>query len=133
MVSKSVLIVDDDERILMTIKDILEARSYTVIVARDGATALSLFDAAPVDLVITDINMPEMEGIELLRHLTRRQKAVPILVMSGDPVGERFLKAARLLGAVDAIFKPFSIAELLHKVENALSSAELPPSEEGAG
>ena len=120
MKEKTVLIIDDDEKVLEAIKDVLETDSYVVRTASDGASGIRCFDADPPDLVITDINMPDVEGIELIRTLAKRDRKVPVIAMSGDPVGSKFLKAARLLGAVDTLLKPFSTAELRDKVAAAL-------------
>jgi len=129
MTRQSILVVDDDEKVLEAVKDVLEAEGYVVHITLAGASGIRLFESDPPDLVITDINMPDMEGIELIRELSRRRKGVPIIAISGDPVGTKFLKAARLLGAVDTLLKPFSIAELRDKVATALG--ESTPSEGG--
>jgi CheY-like chemotaxis protein len=68
--------------------------------------------------------MPDVEGIELIRNLAKRNRKVPVIAISGDPVGTKFLKAARLLGAVDTLRKPFSIAELREKVSSALAGGK---------
>jgi DNA-binding response OmpR family regulator len=127
MKEKTILIIDDDEKVLEAIKDVLETDGYVVHTAPDGASGIRCFDVDPPDLVITDINMPDVEGIELIRHLARRTEKIPIIAMSGDPVGSKFLKAARLLGAVDTLLKPFSTAELRDKMAAALRKN--PPSE----
>jgi DNA-binding response OmpR family regulator len=126
MSGKAILIVDDDEKVLEALKDILEVEGYTVRVARNGASALREVDSDPPDLVITDINMPDMEGIELIRKLAGHTQRIPVIAISGDPLGSRFLKAARLLGAVDTLLKPFSIVEIREKVSAALSNTGRP-------
>jgi DNA-binding response OmpR family regulator len=123
MKEKTILIIDDDAQVLEAIKDVLEIEGYVVRTAPDGASGIRSFDADPPDLVITDINMPDVEGIELIRHLARGHRKVPVIAMSGDPVGTKFLKAARLLGAVDTLLKPFSIAELREKVAAAMGKS----------
>ena len=126
MSGKTILIVDDDEKVLEALKDILEVEGYTLRVARNGASALREVDSDPPDLMITDINMPDMEGIELMRKLAGRTHSIPVIAISGDPLGSRFLKAARLLGAVDTLLKPFSIVDIREKVSAALSNTGRP-------
>jgi DNA-binding response OmpR family regulator len=132
MKAKTILIIDDDEKVLEAIKDVLETESYVVNTAGNGISGIRSFDSDPPDLVITDINMPEVEGIELIRNLAKRNRKVPVIAVSGDPVGKKFLKAARLLGAVDTLLKPFSIAELRDKVSSALGGRKQTPPENGA-
>ena len=129
MKRQSILVVDDDEKVLKAVKDVLETEGYVVHITPTGASGIRLFESDPPDLVITDIVMPDMEGIELVRELSRRRKGVPIIAISGNPVGTKFLTAARLLGAVDTLLKPFSITDLRDKVAAALG--ESAPSEGG--
>jgi DNA-binding NtrC family response regulator len=123
MKGQTILVVDDEEKVLAALKDILESEGYTVRVARNGVSALRQVDSDPPELVITDINMPDMEGIEFIQKLAGRTDKIPIIAISGDPLGSKFLKAARLLGAVDSLQKPFSIADIREKVTAALSNA----------
>jgi DNA-binding response OmpR family regulator len=119
---KTILVVDDEDMILRAVKDTLEHAGYTAAVATNGKQAIELFDSLAPDLVITDINMPEVEGIELIKGLSRHTPKVPIIAMSGDVIGASFLKAARLLGAADTLAKPFSTRELLEKIEAVLGT-----------
>ncbi len=120
---KTILVVDDEKIVLSAVKDTLESAGYAVAVATNGKEAIGLFDSLAPDLVITDINMPEVEGIELIRGLSRHTPRVPIIAMSGDAIGARFLKAARLVGAMDTLAKPLTARELLEKTETALGMA----------
>jgi len=122
--ARTILIIDDEEKVLQALKDVLEADNYVVHTAGNGVSGIRSFEADPPDLVITDINMPDVEGIELIRNLAKRSRKVPIIAISGDPVGTKFLKAARLLGAVDTVLKPFSFAELREKVSSALAGGK---------
>src|SRR4030043_421440 len=101
MKKKTILVVEDEENVLSAVKDTLENAGYAVAVATNGKEGIGLFDSLAPDLVITDINMPEVEGIELIRGLSSHTPKVPIIAMSGDVIGASFLKAARLLGAVE--------------------------------
>jgi CheY-like chemotaxis protein len=107
------------------IRGALEEEGFRVTAASNGREALRRWgepDRTP-DLVITDLIMPEMEGIELLRKLGQRQPRVPIIVMSGHQVGRAFLESARLLGARASLPKPFSMDELIRTVNQALASS----------
>ena len=74
------------------------------------------------DLVITDIVMPDMEGMELLRTLSRQGITIPVIVMSGNSLGTKFLDAAHLFGAQASLRKPFSKQELLDAVTRVLGN-----------
>lgn len=119
--SIKILIVDDDEKILQSIKDILEQRQYEISIAKTGREGLKQFETVNPGLVITDIIMPDMEGIELIKSIKKKNKNIPIIAMSGDIVGQRFLKASRLLGAIDTLLKPFTAKELKDKINRSLS------------
>lgn len=108
--------------ILSAVKETLESAGYAVAIATNGKEGIGLFDSLALDLIITDINMPAMEGIELIKGLSKHGPKVPIIAMSGDAIGARFLKAARLLGAVDTLVKPCTARELLAKTKAALQS-----------
>ncbi len=112
----TILVVDDDEMVLASVGDILQLQGYNVHTASNGRQGLEQFEAVKPDLIISDIIMPEMEGIEFVRELSRLNPDIPLIVMSGDPLGREFLRAARLLGAVDTLLKPFTGEQLLEKV-----------------
>jgi two-component system, OmpR family, KDP operon response regulator KdpE len=121
-----ILVVDDESQITRVLRTTLSAQGYEIRVANDGETALEMTrDFAP-DLVITDLAMPNMNGIELCRNL-RRVSQVPILVLSVR--GEERSKVEALdSGADDYITKPFSTGELLARVRAALRRS--PPTSE---
>jgi DNA-binding response OmpR family regulator len=79
---KRILLVDDDENILMFYCEEFEGEGYTVEIARDGDEALAKFAGNPPDLVLLDINMPGMDGIEILRQMKEAQTTVPIILNS---------------------------------------------------
>ena len=120
-VNPKILIVDDDRKILGATKDILAPKGYTVRTAGNGKEGLAAVDEEEPDLVITDISMPDMEGIEFIRKLAQRKLNIPIIAMSGNPIGKQFMQAAVLFGAVDTLSKPFTGQELTAKVNKALS------------
>ncbi|HEX9927099.1 MAG TPA: response regulator transcription factor [Pyrinomonadaceae bacterium] len=118
---QKILIVDDEPQITRVLRRSLSAHRYEVRTAADGESALETFrDFAP-DLIITDLSMPEMNGIELCREI-RKKSEIPIIVLSVK--GEEKTKVEALdAGADDYITKPFGIEELLARVRAALRRA----------
>jgi two-component system KDP operon response regulator KdpE len=123
-----ILIVDDERQITRVLRTSLQSSGYEVTVAHDGLQALGLFAQTRPDLVITDLAMPEMDGIELTREI-RRTSDTPILVLSVREA-ERQKVAALDSGADDYIVKPFSMPELLARVRANLR--KVAPQEEQA-
>jgi len=122
---KGVLLVVDDERIVReSLRDILELEGYVVHVASDGETALRKLQDVPVDLVITDIMMPGMDGISLLRAIRSADDSLPVIIITGNPTQDTTLQALRE-GASDYIAKPFSSREVLVSAARALLKARL--------
>lgn len=116
-----ILVVDDEPQIARVLRRGLSARGYEVQTASDGEEALSTFSQWPADLVITDLSMPQMGGLELCRRL-RKLSQVPIIVLSVK--GEEKTKVEALdTGADDYVTKPFGIDELLARVRAALRRA----------
>jgi len=118
-----ILVVDDESQITRVLRTTLSAQGYEIRVANDGETALEIVKDFTPDLVITDLMMPNMNGIELCRRL-RKTSNVPILVLSVR--GEERSKIEALdSGADDYITKPFSTGELLARVRAALRRAPI--------
>jgi CheY-like chemotaxis protein len=117
-----ILIVDDDDAVLATMRKTLERAGHAVTVASNGEDGLRLFRASPVDLVITDLYMPEKEGIETIQDIRAEYPDALILAVSGATVssGEGPLVDAELFGANASLAKPFSPDELQRKVEELL-------------
>jgi CheY-like chemotaxis protein len=118
-----VLVIDDEPQVLRLIRQMLTRAGHTVIEAADGAQGLAAVRDTPPDIIVTDILMPNMEGIETIRELRREAPTLPILVISGDPGSDLYMQMAKLLGAQAALAKPFRQADLLRAVE-ALLAAE---------
>ena len=115
---KKVLVVDDEPQITRVLRHSLSAHRYDVRTAADGLSALDTFRDWHPDLIITDLQMPEMDGIELCREI-RKTSTLPIIVLSVK--GEERTKVAALdAGADDYVLKPFGIDELLARVRAAL-------------
>ena len=114
-----VLVVDDSERVRKTLASGLHAHGLTVDTASDGSEALHLIETVPFDVVVLDLMMPRMDGVELLRALKGRAANPRILVLSArDQVQDRV--DALNLGADDYLVKPFAFEEVLARI-NALS------------
>lgn len=121
---KRVLVADDDVTIRKTLERGLTAHGYDVTAVRNGEEALAVLRAESVDLVVTDINMPSMDGIELLIQLVEHRPGLKVIAISGGgrlPKNE-LLTDARLLGAVEVLEKPFGIEALLELIEGALGA-----------
>ncbi len=119
MVKTRILVVDDDERVRTSIGSVLRDEGYDVAIATHGIEAVECIRRAPPALVLLDVWMPELDGIEVLSLLKNEQPELPVIVLSGHANVEVAVKATRL-GAVDFIEKPFSIDALLSSVSRAL-------------
>ena len=122
---RRILVVDDEPQITRVLRTSLTSQGYDIRVANNGETALEILKDWTADLVITDLAMPVMDGVELCRRV-RAKSEVPIIVLSVR--GEERTKVQALdLGADDYITKPFGINELLARVRASLR--RLPSSE----
>ena len=116
--AERVLVVDDDETIRRTLRINLRARGYEVEEVATGADALSTVDDAPPDLVILDLGLPDVDGVEVLRRL-RRTSRVPVVVLSARQQSDDKVEALDE-GADDYVTKPFGMDELMARVRSAL-------------
>ena len=124
----SVLLVDDDAMLRETLADALTVAGIAVSEADNGATALAMIEGGGFDVVITDLFMPGVDGIELLMGLQRAAITTPVIVLTGgtgDAIGRSeqvtstCLGAARALGAVRTLQKPILPSALIHEIEAA--------------
>jgi two-component system chemotaxis response regulator CheY len=124
-----ILIIDDDPDILKALKRVLEIEGHEVSQASDGKTALRHFAGDPADLVISDVYMPDMDGIEFLIRVREAFPEARIVTMSGGGhmAKEKVLGAASMLGAVGVLEKPFTIEEVLEMVKRSLNAEVSPP------
>src|SRR6187397_3296669 len=122
--SATILLVDDEESIQKLLTYPLEHEGFQVVQARDGEEALQRFEENTVDLVILDIMLPKLDGLEVCRRL-RARSSVPILMLTARD--DELDKVVGLeLGADDYITKPFSIREFRSRVRALLRRAKLP-------
>ena len=118
-----ILVIDDDAMVRTTIEQTLEDAGYEVVTARNGLHGTAAFHRTQPDLVITDIVMPEQEGIQTITEIRAVKPDAKIIAISGGGrIGNTdFLKIARHLGAFDAIAKPFDPDDLLTRVGRCLN------------
>lgn len=114
-----ILIIEDDDSFREILQDKLEQAGYEVTGAPDGKAGLRLYREAPSDVVITDIFMPEKEGLETISELKHSFPDVKIIAMSGGGMmgAHECLHMAKKLGACKALTKPFELREMLVDVE----------------
>ena len=114
-----ILIIDDEESILFLLREILQSAGHELHEASDGAVGLELFRQKRPELVITDIFMPEWDGLEVIRALKREYPTVKIIAMSGGGSSGAlmYLKISQLLGADRILRKPFLRQELLSIIQ----------------
>lgn len=120
--AKRILLVDDDNEIVESMRVVLESRGYEILVARDGNQGLAMAERENPDLVILDMMMPKRSGFLVLEKL-RRTHAVPMrVIMITANEGSRHKAYAEMLGVDDYIRKPFAMDRLLDSVDRLLAS-----------
>ncbi|MFM7089869.1 MAG: sigma-54-dependent transcriptional regulator, partial [Bacteroidota bacterium] len=114
----TILLIDDEASIRRTLKEILEFEKYQVVEAPDGFTAIALFKKQTIDVVLLDIKMPKMDGLEVLDFLQEINPEVPIIMISGHGTIDTAVEAVKK-GAFDYISKPPDLNRLLITLRNA--------------
>jgi CheY-like chemotaxis protein len=119
-----ILLIEDDETLRRMLAITLVQIGHDVLEARDGQEGLALQSSVNPDLVLTDIIMPERDGIEAILALRRRAPHIPVIAMSGGGRVDAndYLTTARHLGAVATLAKPFSTTDLTTAIDQALTS-----------
>lgn len=113
-----VLLVDDEEDFLATLAERLEARGLKVTTANNGENALASIEAEAFDLVVLDLAMPGLDGLETLKRIKARQPEAEIIMLSGQGSIRTSIEAMKL-GACDFLQKPVDIGELMNKISEA--------------
>lgn len=121
---KNILIVDDEPRFRELLRSRLQRRNYNIIEAEDGVRALEHAEGARVDLALVDINLPKMDGIELLQRLKELDERIEVVIVTGYSNIETAI-AAMKHGAYDYLSKPYKLSELEAVVERALEKQRL--------
>lgn len=122
-----ILVVEDDSALRRLVTTVLARRNFSVAEAADGGEALAILSTTAFDLVITDILMPEIEGLELVRFVRARHPGAKVMAVSGG--GSHlvsYTQLAKQLGADEVLAKPFTPAELVAVVERLLSGGAAP-------
>lgn len=119
-----ILVVDDDEYIRHVLKEFFESLGYEVLTAEGGKDALRKFEPGRFDIVISDLAMPDIDGLELLREIKIRDEKVLFFMITGYPTLESAVEAMKQ-GAYDYITKPFNMEDMRIKVERALHVNQL--------
>ena len=119
---QKILIIDDEPHILLMLKKMLERVGYEIEIATNGVEGIKLFKESGSDLVITDIIMPEKEGLETIREMRRIKSDLKIIAMSGGGKvsADNYLQIARIFGAAKSIAKPFTQKEMVSAVQSLL-------------
>jgi CheY-like chemotaxis protein len=121
-----ILVIDDDDNVRLSVKLALEDAEHEVDEAADGAVGMNRLRSRPADLVITDIFMPEKEGLETIDELKRDFPQIKIIAISGggsmDP--QEYLQIAQKLGADRSLLKPFDIDLLVKTVDELLENGD---------
>lgn len=120
---QSILVIDDDKLMCMALARILVSAGYKVEQAWDGETGLRMYRENAFDLVITDLIMPDKEGIQIIRELRKENSKIRIIAMSAGGRGGAtdYLKWARLMGAKECLSKPIKREDLLNAVSTVLA------------
>ena len=116
----SVLVVDDDKAVRILVKDILETRHHESIGVGSAKEALQFCRQKSFDLIVIDLWMPGINGLELIRALRTASIKVPVLLISGN-LDDVSLRVAKLFDAVETLSKPFGMVELLAAVDKTLN------------
>jgi CheY-like chemotaxis protein len=117
-----ILIIDDDQPIRMMLRKMLESEGYEITEAADGAEGIKQYHAHQIDLIITDIIMPDKEGTETIIELRKENPDIKIIAMSGGGKNkpDGYLQAAKMLGAKQTLVKPIRKKDLLDAIQELL-------------
>ena len=115
---KRILIVEDEQEIRNMMQDMLNTE-FEVYTANNGGQALKLMDRTDIDLLVTDIYMPDMDGLELIREVQKKYSSIKMLAISAG--GNHYLKVAKSFGASYVLNKPFTTDEFTSAIHKVLS------------
>jgi CheY-like chemotaxis protein len=120
----NVLVVDDDPSVRRVVERIVRSQGHEAFGASSGREALALLEFNSFDLIVTDINMPDMDGIELILAVRERGRTTPMIAISGGGLvdANSLLKDAQVLGAVEIVNKPFPVTEMRDVIARHLNA-----------
>lgn len=118
------LLVDDEARFVETLAKRLTSRGYVVEGVTSGQAALAALEQRPIDVVLLDVRMPGIDGLETLREIRRRHPLVQVVLLSGNASIDAAVRGMRL-GAVDYLLKPAALDDVQAKVEEAFEKKQL--------
>ncbi|HUF75239.1 MAG TPA: response regulator [Longimicrobiales bacterium] len=123
-----ILLADDEPKLRDLFARYLTGLGHDVRTAADGNEVMAALAQAPADLLVTDINMPDMDGIEILTALRKNGSPMPVIAISGGGYLDKnlLLSSAAMLGALVTLEKPFTLEELRDAVDGILSGADRP-------
>ena len=121
---ETILVVDDEKNYLLVMAALLSDQGYEALTAENGVQALELIEEADLDLVLTDMKMPQMDGIELLTRISKIRPELPVIMMTAFGTVEKAVEAMKT-GAFDYITKPFQNEELMLTIGKALDMHRL--------
>ncbi|MBK9947351.1 MAG: response regulator [Nitrospira sp.] len=118
----TILVVDDDQQVRLWLRQLLEAKGHTIEEAGDGYAALTYLERAEPALVVLDLFMPNVEGLEIILHLRTSARPLKVLAISGNPLPAfDACVVAKVFGACDALAKPFDAPTFLNHVDTLLA------------
>ena len=118
-----ILVVDDDPGVVVSVCAILHSRGHETVAVSDGEQALAALGAGNFDLVVTDVWMPGLDGVEILKKLRRSHPGLPVIVLTGGSPGAPLAYGASLaaaFGATAILYKPFEKEDLIAAMERSL-------------
>lgn len=113
-----IMLVDDEERFLVTTQKLLQKQGYDIVTADSGKACLELLARQEVDVVVLDVKMPEMDGVETLKTIKQQHPLVEVIMLTGHATVESAVEGL-MSGAVDYLMKPMGIEDLIDKVKEA--------------
>ncbi len=119
---QSILLIDDDQEYCRAMQKLFERRGYEISLAADGQEALEAISEKVFDLILSDLRMPNLDGIELMEEIKRRKIDVPVIFLTGFGEVESYMDLMNM-GAFDYLNKPIDLKELLRVVETALETS----------
>jgi CheY-like chemotaxis protein len=116
-----ILVIDDEAEMRGTVREALAVSGHTVLEAANGREGLDVVEKQPIDLIILDIVMPKVDGLEFMMQIRKTTPTIPIIAMSGNPHKELYAQTANAMGARYTLLKPFALPILIQTVNLSLA------------